>query len=132
MTFPAPEYLELCKKHPLERTFQEGDWIMRQSGFPPDFVMEWTPSVYPEGADGKWPHVHHKADQIVRWIPRLDQLLDLLEAESNGLPETVAFSGSEGFRGAEMGYEVSGPCTSREEAAYRLLLAVRESKKEKV
>ena len=112
------EFVALCVEQPLKHApeFRAGEWLTE-----PEFSIfrRGQHKVTGKESDMTW-------DEPWVWLPRLDQLVDLL-AEA-GIPEPVL-----GWHDLENGrrlysYQLlddPGFWTSREEAMYRMLLRVR-------
>ncbi len=122
--FP-PTYLTLCQTERLQHDFEEGDWVVYLGGEEPRPAA----ALFHQTPAGSYPESY-------AWVPRLDQLLELLsleesawdlafdwwpEASWDALPE-------EHWRCSRMVPEfmaAEGRGSCREEAAYRLLLSLR-------
>jgi hypothetical protein len=149
MTF-TESFIALCREYPLERETREGDYLAQwrdphkfpppadshPSWFEPSFAVFVLCDECNGGGAGKAPSDQQEwGGRTERWIPRLDQLRDLLEAAMGGHNTDLCFFGNR-----EVGYaceadymsiNVQGKGSSPEEAAYRLLLAVREAANER-
>jgi hypothetical protein len=121
----TPGYLELCRQNPIQRTLEAGDWLMtcgHGQTIGPNLCH--AGGLLPTGPMSKDPLA------TVYWLPRLDQLLDLLEAAGHRYigfdwaATTDAWAAMAGVDVDREWYE-SAIGDSREEAALRLLLKVR-------
>jgi hypothetical protein len=133
MTF-TESYIALCREHPLERTWQLGDW--HTWAYQPDNLSALLVSRDSDGElDAPEPGYLDADGYPACWLPRLDQLLDMLEVK--GFREVRIYPMGADWRmdtadGPDKDrWLVSRPCSTREEAAYRLLLAVREAAESK-
>lgn len=123
--FP-PAYLNLCRDKPFERDFEEGDYVVykeSEDGRPAAGLYHQTPAgLYPESYS---------------WVPRLDQLLDKLFYEEHVFDVGFYWAPAGSFdeepkehwcchRNVPEFMKAEGRGTCREEAAYRLLLTLRE------
>lgn len=123
----APEYIDLCRQHPIKKVWEWGDYY-----FSADTAKGIDPQIDLLTSKGHHPTPEAEHGQLFvawTWLPRLDQLLDLLEARGardiHFLYIEASLGGNEKWllRAAER-HPLVGRGETREEAAYRLLLHV--------
>jgi hypothetical protein len=131
MTF-TESFIALCREHPIEpeHVFRLGDWYY---GIGQD-INTHRPGETGMVLVNQNPRPGTASPGYFVWLPRLDQLLDMLEAadafwarleinDHEARPEH-RFTAEAGLRSRQ---RMAAMGASREEAAYRLLLAVREA-----
>lgn len=120
--FASPEhepYRKLCRELRLEREFATFDAVLQPDGI----VLEW----------GWWTETQTHGDRVedLVWLPRSDQLDDMLEAAGIQVVEIEHRDGAYIALGAQDAYDCEWSChaeraagATREEAKLRLWCAV--------
>lgn len=132
----TPDYISACRSARLERQIVHGDYYVGVSHLVRPFASSGSKRrVWP--ADKPFIKIHHTEPvDGATWVPRLDQLLDLIR-DAGVLSVMFCYSPPnsygtpEGWYCEPVGTQLSAGATratSREEAALRLLLAIQEGK----
>jgi hypothetical protein len=125
-----PVYVDLCRRQPLDRSVREGDYFANLwDNFRQHEVKlasrDQTVQMHTFGA-GNLPALKEAGGSV--WLPRLDQLLDMLGEEGAHGVALVRCDEHPSCQRADLISPLvshEGHGASREEATYRLLLEVR-------